>query len=376
MKYATTFVLVFLAACTISTSSTDPGPLMYPDRDGDGYGDMTAGLPAADAPLDYIAQGGDCNDNDPRIHPGATEVCDGVDNDCNGLVDDADPGLDLATATTFHHDGDGDGYGDAATTQQACAAPTGYVADATDCDDTNANVHPGADEVCDGIDNNCNGLVDDADPGLDLSTATRFYVDADGDGYGTGTAKLACAEPSGYATQGGDCDDSDPNTHPGAIEICDGKDNDCDGGIDGTPANPNQCAPLVGTFSGTYTHETDESVGSTIVNQMQCSGTGSATLALTSSQALRGTFNCHYSGGLTAFDANQTVTLTAMVDLSGHVTGTIDHVYDSLDGTERTYDVSGTLTSTTMTLSGTGSWYPNVQSAVPWSVTFSFSASK
>ncbi len=377
MKTTITLMFLCFAACgTTSSTGDDTGQMMYPDLDHDGYGDPAGALPADIAPADYIAQAGDCNDADANIHPGATEVCDGVDNNCDGKIDDADPAVDLSTGTLFHADADGDGYGDPNAPHLSCTAPVGYVDDNSDCDDTNPAIHPGANEVCDGVDNNCNGLVDGADPTLDTSTEQAYYRDGDGDGYGAGSATLACGQPSGYVTLAGDCNDADATTHPGAVEICDGRDNDCDGGIDGTPAQPNQCAGLVGTFAGTYSHDTTESIGSTIINEMQCSGTGSATMALTRSQALQGTFSCHYAGSLSGFDTNQTVTLSASVDLTGHVTGTIDHVYDSLDGVDRTYDVTGTLTSTTMQLSGTGSWYPNAMSAVPWAVTFSFSGTK
>ncbi len=109
---------------------------------------------------------------------------------------------------------------------------------------------------------------------------------------------------------------------------------------------------------------------------MSCSGTGSGSLVLGRSPALQGTFNCIYNGGLELFDHTQTVTLRASADLAGHVTGTIDHVYSSLDELDRTYNVTGTLTGSTMTLTGTGSWFPNAMSAVAWAVTFSFSGTK
>ena len=368
-------------ACTSSPSGdhtadcTDPSTF-YPDGDGDGYGDDSAMMMACAQPTGYIAMGGDCNDHDAAVHPGADEVCDGIDNDCNGKVDEADPGLDAASTTTYFHDGDGDGYGDPSSVEQACVQPAEYVANATDCNDQDAAVHPGADEVCDGIDNDCNGLVDEADPGLDTSTEHAYYADHDADSYGAGSAVLACSPPTGYVALAGDCNDSNPATHPGAIEICDGADNDCDGGIDGTPQHPNQCATLVGTYSGTYSHQATESVGTIIVNQMTCSSTGSASLALGRSPALQGTFNCVYSGGLEAFDQTQTMKLSAEVALDGTVTGTIDHVYNALDGIEDGYPIAGTLTSAALTLSGTGSVLINQMDAVPWDVTFSVAAER
>jgi hypothetical protein len=387
MKRPSVVVFIFLLFTACGGSSAPPGDdtpdsgvtgERYPDADHDGFGDMTKGMPAATAPADYIATGGDCNDADAAIHPMAAEVCDHADNNCDGKIDDADPMVVVTTGSWFYRDADSDHYGDSTSSKQACAAPAGYVADATDCNDNNGAVHPSAVEVCDQVDNDCNGLTDDSDPALDLASATAFYRDADADGYGSisASAQYACVMPSGYVTDHTDCNDSDLLSHPGAIEICDGHDNDCDGGNDGTPAQPNQCTAYAGTFTGTYTHHTDERVGTTIINQMDCSGTGSGTVALTRSKALQGTFACHYSGSLGGFDTNQTVTLSATVDLSGHVTGTIDHMYDSFDSNHRVYTVTGTLSSSTLTLSGTGSWYPNAMSAVPWGVTFSFAASK
>ncbi len=130
--------------------------------------------------------GGDCDDDDPTVHPGAEEHLDGVDNDCDGDIDDGTAGFD----------DDGDGVTELGG----------------DCDDTSATTYPGAEELHNGVDDDCNGVVDD---GTD-------ELDDDGDG---------------YSELGGDCDDSDPDLHPGATEDANGIDDDCDGLVDeGTDA--------------------------------------------------------------------------------------------------------------------------------------------
>lgn len=376
--------LVLLAACgggtNDSTTMTDTPDAMpacttatyYPDVDGDGYGDMAVPMSACEAPAGYIARGGDCDDTDAKIHPGVAEVCDGKDNDCNGMTDDADPGVAPTTQHAFYKDGDGDGFGDAQHEVKACAAPSGFVENDTDCDDSDGAINPSAAEVCDGKDNNCNGMTDSADPAIDMSTEKSYYKDADHDGYGAGAATLACDMPSGFVMQAGDCNDSDATAKPNGVETCDGVDNDCDGSTDG-----GMCSALVGTYTGTYSHQTTEHIGSTVINQVTCSGTGSVTLALAHRPSpLHGTFTCVYNGGLTAFDKNESMTLDASVGLDGKVTGTIDHLYESLGSNHHVYAFTGTLTSTKLTITGTGSWLPNAMSAVPWDTTFSVSASR
>ena len=101
----------------------------------------------------------DCNDDDSAVNPDATEVCDGIDNNCDGNIDEAG-------GSTWYADVDADTYGDPASTTVSCDMPMGYVADNTDCNDGDAAINPAATEVCDGVDNNCDGNIDE---GIDLS---------------------------------------------------------------------------------------------------------------------------------------------------------------------------------------------------------------
>ena len=170
----------------------------------------------------------DCNDNDAAIHPGADETCNGLDDDCNGTIDD-----DMLA--TFHRDADRDGYGDPDEPASACAMPGGFVIDASDCNDGDAAIHPGAVEVCDlaGVDEDCNGDVNEDDAGV--SDVRSWYVDADEDGFGDSkTTTEACFEAPGLATIGTDCNDANAAMNPGAVEVCDAldTDEDCDGSSD------------------------------------------------------------------------------------------------------------------------------------------------
>jgi hypothetical protein len=169
---------------------------LYRDEDGDSFGGKT--VLACGTGGWIVADGTDCNDNDRDVHPGAQDLCDGRDDDCDG--EDGEP-------VPWYADADGDGYGSAETETLACAAPADLVADATDCDDDDPAVHPGAVEDCENtIDENCDGLAADE-------------IDHDGDG--------------GYsdACPGGtDCVEFDPDIHVGAKETCgDGVDSDCSG---------------------------------------------------------------------------------------------------------------------------------------------------
>jgi hypothetical protein len=152
---------------------------------------------------------GDCDDADGDLNPSATEVCDEIDNDCDGDIDDADDSVDASTGATYYEDFDEDTYGDPDVTMDACAMPEGYVEDMTDCDDADAEIHPAAAEVCDEIDNDCDGDIDDADEDVDASTGTEFYMDMDGDGEGDAANSVwACELPTGSVENMTDCNDS------------------------------------------------------------------------------------------------------------------------------------------------------------------------
>jgi len=196
----------------------------YVDADGDGYGDAGATAVNSCAPVaGSVADNTDCNDANASINPGISEICNGVDDDCDFVADDGLAFLD------YYTDGDGDGYGDAgATAVNSCAPVAGSVADNTDCNDANASINPGASEICNGVDEDCDFVADDGLTFLD------YYTDADGDGYGDAgaTAMNSCAPVAGSVTNNTDCNDANASINPGASEICNGVDDDCDGSAD------------------------------------------------------------------------------------------------------------------------------------------------
>ena len=163
------------------------------DADGDGHAAMNCG-------------GDDCDDSDADRYPSNTEVCDvdHVDEDCN--------------PTTFGDDGDGDGEVDA-----ACCNLVGELRCGTDCNDELSSVNSGGTEVCNGMDEDCDGDVDEG-------VMMQQFADFDGDGFGNDrlTQERACDDSALWTTRGGDCDDSDATANPDAAELCDGIDNNCD----------------------------------------------------------------------------------------------------------------------------------------------------
>ena len=212
-----------------SSVDTSTMTTWYVDSDGDGFGGGLASNACAAPTSNSITQSGDCDDSSAAINPNAQEVCDTIDNDCDGSIDDADGSVSTSTMTTWYTDSDGDGFG-GSTSTLACAAPTSNsITQTGDCNDSSAAINPNAQEVCDNVDNDCDGATDDADGSVDTSTMTTWYTDSDGDGYGGGSSNLSCAVPSNAATLVGDCDDSNGSVYPNAPEDWDCVDTNCDG---------------------------------------------------------------------------------------------------------------------------------------------------
>jgi predicted outer membrane repeat protein len=197
----------------------------YLDDDGDGFGttDTTSSVDVNCEAEGVSSESTDCNDAKKKVHPNATEKAgDSTDSDCDDLE-------------LCYLDDDGDGQGGQDTVLQAdldCASD-GLATSDSDCDDASGFVYDGAPELCDGVDNDCNDLVDDDVVNVD------WYLDDDGDGFGTGTAVSDCSQPVNHVLLDGDCNDADDFVHPNAEELCNGVDDDCDGTTDVEPDVPN-----------------------------------------------------------------------------------------------------------------------------------------
>lgn len=243
----------------------------YADLDGDGFGNSLEPVITCYLPTGYVSNNTDCNDLNATINPDAIETCNLIDDDCNFIIDDGLP------IYNYYYDSDEDGYGDILLEINTCIdlAPTGYVIDNSDCDDSEDLIHepilyyldsdgdlygdilsadffcnifppvgyatnnldcddsnifinPASNEICNNIDDNCNEEIDEG-----LPTQTLF-IDADNDNFGNHLIDtITCLfEIAGYVSDNTDCDDTNPNIYPGAEEISNGIDDDCNQLID------------------------------------------------------------------------------------------------------------------------------------------------
>ncbi len=220
-----------------------------------------------------MAQGGtDCDDDDPQVHPDATEDCDGVDDNCSGDESDA-PGVNM-----YYTDEDRDGYGKPGTLVVSCFQPPDTATNDLDCDDSAGDIHPDQPEVlCNGLDENCDGVADDtfgvgeacstelgcsgtfvcqgtsSAACVSSQTPGSWYVDEDGDGRAGTFAGLGCVPPvAGAVNTQSDCEDSSPFAFSGGVERCDRLDNDCNGQVDESGCGAVDWSPVAGTSAAMW----------------------------------------------------------------------------------------------------------------------------
>lgn len=202
----------------------------FQDVDLDGFG-LGVGHCLCDEPgPGFSTVDGDCNDVNDGVHPNSVEICNGMDDNCDDITDEENtPGC-----LKYSLDGDGDGWGVLGDTKCLCGPMPPYtgviVGQQTDCDDTDKSIYPEAPEKCDLLDNDCDGITDPENS----KGCEPWYYDGDEDGFGSSVKfKCLCDLQGKYNTKkSGDCDDSDPTIHPLASELCDGKDQNCNGQTD------------------------------------------------------------------------------------------------------------------------------------------------
>ncbi|MCB9618133.1 MAG: hypothetical protein H6721_28240 [Sandaracinus sp.] len=225
--------------CDGVVDGADANALWYLDRDRDGYGDEgSPPIESCEPQPARVPRGGDCNDEDASVRPGVRDVCDDVDQDCDGRIDEG--GIRFA----FFPDADGDGWGvaDPGAVIFRCTAPAGTSERSGDCADTDAMRYPSAPERCNSVDNDCDGTSDEA-------VTEVWYLDVDGDGRGAGSPVTTCLPEGLLSSFGDDCDDGDATRFPGNTESCDGRDDDCDPNVDEGAASA--CGALVNASAST-----------------------------------------------------------------------------------------------------------------------------
>ncbi len=219
--------------------SVDEGVLTtyYRDVDGDTYGTPASTVQACAKPAGYVTNNTDCNDANAAIRPSAAEVCNNIDDNCNGQLDEG-------VLIKFYRDADGDGYGKSSVTTQACSAPAGYVSNSTDCNDGNASVRPGATELCDSVDNNCSGSIDE---GASSICGTDFTCSGGNCIYtGPPSCYVTISPSSGYLS-----------TQFVPVWSSSADATSCSWSLDGGNQGPQSCAgsiPFEGSFTGPGFH--------------------------------------------------------------------------------------------------------------------------
>ncbi|MEO6168534.1 MAG: MopE-related protein, partial [Chitinophagales bacterium] len=229
-------VKIYRTNSVISFTTQGCTTAYYLDSDNDGFGSSAdPGTIYCSPPTGVVTNNLDCNDVKFSIKPGAQEICDAndVDEDCDGLADDAD--ISVTGKATYYVDSDHDNYGSSTATGIAyCNPPAWYTTNHTDCNDANAAIKPSAQEVCDAndVDEDCDGLADDADGSV--AGKLTYYTDADHDGFGSsllmGTAY--CNPPQWNVINNADCNDNNAAINPGQSELCNSADDNCNSQID------------------------------------------------------------------------------------------------------------------------------------------------
>jgi hypothetical protein len=235
----------------------------FADADGDGFGDPNSSQSGFTCiqPSGFVANSQDCDDTNANVNPNASDSnCDGIDNNCNGETDEdfvpqnceeCVDGEIINTLLTWFADTDGDGFGDPENSQEACEQPEGFVSNSLDnCPNDPLKTDPGicgcgtADTDTDGDDtpdciDGCPNDPNKTAPGACgcgvEDVPFTWFADTDGDGFGdpnNSQSGFTCIQPVGFVANNEDCDDQNPLIHPGAVESCNGTDDNCNGLLD------------------------------------------------------------------------------------------------------------------------------------------------